>query len=399
MIIKDLLMDTLRFKKHFGIFMLTAAGTLCLSSCIKDEAPNAECDIEQAVMHTANPSDLFHNAYDTLKVVASADSVVEFKVKINADLTALAPQFKITEGATIEPASGTVHDFSKGGVHYTVTSEDKAWHRDYVVRFKPDTLIVSDTLHYDFENYALEPSASKYYLWYDVAADGTPVYNWATGNPGFKLSKSSALPMEYPTIPYDNGRTGKAVQLTTRSTGGFGAMVNMRIASGNLFLGTFDAAYALRDAMAATCFGLPFTKQPDRLIGYYQYTPGATYQDKLGNAVAGKVDNFDIYAVLYRNTDAEGKAVMLHGDDVLTSPYIAGLARITKREITTSWTRFEIPFDYDNYGGAIDQQLLASHGYNLAVVFASSIDGASFCGAVGSTLLVDDVQLICKEAE
>ena len=41
-------------------------------------------------------------------------------------------------------------------------------------------------------------------------------------------------------------------------------MVNMRIAAGNLFIGTFDVANALKDAMAATRFGLPFNKKPLR---------------------------------------------------------------------------------------------------------------------------------------
>jgi hypothetical protein len=38
-------------------------------------------------------------------------------------------------------------------------------------------------------------------------------------------------------------------------------------------------------------------------------------------------------------------------------------------------------------------------GYNLALVFTSSIEGASFSGAVGSILHVDQVRIDCEEYE
>jgi len=39
----------------------------------------------------------------------------------------------------------------------------------------------------------------------------------------------------------------------------------------------------------------------------------------------------------------------------------------------------------------IDDSTLEQFGYNLALVFSSSKNGAQFCGAVGSTLYVDKV--------
>ena len=35
--------------------------------------------------------------------------------------------------------------------------------------------------------------------------------------------------------------------------------------------------------------------------------------------------------------------------------------------------------------------------YKLGIVFSSSVDGAYFRGAVGSTLYIDEVELICEE--
>ena len=36
-------------------------------------------------------------------------------------------------------------------------------------------------------------------------------------------------------------------------------------------------------------------------------------------------------------------------------------------------------------------------GNKLGIVFSSSVDGAYFRGAVGSTLYIDEVELICEE--
>ena len=43
--------------------------------------------------------------------------------------------------------------------------------------------------------------------------------------------------------------------------------------------------------------------------------------------------------------------------------------------------------------------MLANRGYNLTIVFSSSIDGATFEGAIGSTLKIDSVKLTCETKE
>ena len=68
--------------KHI-ILRITVCGILCsslFSSCFKDEAPNAECDITQAYVHVDNPGDMFFNNSDTLINVMSTDSVITFKI-------------------------------------------------------------------------------------------------------------------------------------------------------------------------------------------------------------------------------------------------------------------------------------------------------------------------------
>ena len=57
------------------------------------------------------------------------------------------------------------------------------------------------------------------------------------------------------------------------------------------------------------------------------------------------------------------------------------------------WTEFRLTFDYKK---ELSDERLKNYDYNLSIVFASSVEGASFRGAVGSVLYVDEVSLICK---
>lgn len=367
-----------------------------LASCMKDEPLNAECDIEQVILHTPNVDEVFFSPTDSVKHLLYTDDAVTFNVRRNAPVEGITLEFKITEGATIERLTEGTGFEADVPVHYRVTSQDGQWHRDYAITVSPEPVhVVSSVIAYDFENFELEPKQGKYYIWHNERLDGTFGNDWATGNPGFKLSMPSAAPENYPTSPID-GMDGKALKLVTRDTGPFGAMAKMRLAAGNFFLGEFDVSQALSNAMTATRFGIPFNLKPVRFTGYYQYQPGPKFQDKAGKEVPGRVDEGSVYAVFYRNHDAEGNPVRLMGDNVLTSPLIVGIAKVKQLPATNVWTPFDVEFEYDS---DIDMQLLANKGYNLAVVFSSSADGAIFEGAIGSCLLIDKVRLYCQTEE
>lgn len=375
--------------------IVSAIFALALSSCFKDEAPNAECDIIEASLHVDNPTDIFYNPTDTLVRVLYTDDNISFSVRRKADLTALAPTFRITDGATISPASGSVHDFSKGPVIYTVTSEDKEWSRSYKVSFIPVIRTSKDTLSFNFEDYHLD-SKGKYYIWCEEHEDGNMYDDWATGNAGYGLTNGSAGPEAYPSTVLDEGYEGKGVKLVTCSTGPFGQMVKLPLAAGNLFLGTFDMSIALKTPRLATGFGLPFDKKPKTFTGYYKYKPGEKFQNKDESIVEGKVDEASVYAILYRNHDEDGNPVVLNGDNVQTSPLIVAKAIASNIVPTDKWTEFTVDFSYLE---DFDLDLLENRGYNLAVVFSSSADGAFFQGAIGSTLCIDNVKIICETVE
>jgi len=382
--------------KKLKVTIVILFSLVALQSCFKDEPLNAECDIEQAYIHTDNPEEVFFNVTDTIVNVPYDASQIVFNVRRHADVAALALHFRLTEGATIVPENGSVQDFSAGPVTYTVTSEDGQWNRTYMVSVNKVSTITETEIAIDFENYELDPDYKKFYIWHNILGDGTLGNDWATGNPGYRLSKGSAKPEEYPTTPIAEGLDGAALKLETCDTGPFGRMSNMRLAAGNMFLGLFDLNIALRQPLMATCFGIPFDKKPVKLSGYYQYTRGEKFQDDKGNTVEGRQDEGNIYAVLYRNHDTDGSEVVLHGDDVKTNSHIVALADLRIPENATEWTPFEIDF---NYSSEIDPELLENRGYNITVVFSSSIDGAKFEGAIGSCLKVDKVRLTCEEEE
>lgn len=373
--------------------LLCLAVITLLSSCFKDEPLNMECDIETACIHTDNPTSLFFDACDTMVVVPSDINEIKFWIRPGADVSALAPVFTITPGAKITPASGTVHDFSKGPVKYYLESEDGNYHRSYLVSFNETSKTSKDTLCFDFEDFEIKNNA--YYVWINKYESDELKYAWATGNPGFKLSHNKAKPEEYPSVAIaDGGLDGACVKLETRSTGKLGESVGMPIAAGNLFLGKFDVGPALTDGRKATTFGIKFDRRPIKFTGYYKYKPGEVYKDKHLNVIEGKTDHAAIYSVMYRNKDENGKDVVLTGHDVKTSKYIVAFADMRDFTLTEQWTPFEITYDYYK---EIDEEILLNKGYSFTVVFSSSFTGDLFEGAVGSTLMVDKVKVICAE--
>lgn len=383
--------------------MIAAAliGSSTLTSCFKDEPLNAECDIEQAYIHVDNPLGMFFQQTDTLVNVLSTAEDINFVVRKTTNLTALAPIFNLTPGATIYPDNGSEQDFSNGPIVYTTSSEDGQYKRNYRVNF----IFSKDMLEYNFENFSLNTNApvNKYYVWTDLDDEGNPLNNWATGNPGYRMAKGSAQPDEYPTTPWSEEGHETCVKLTTCETGKFGSDRKMPIAAGNLFLGEFDTKKALTANAAgvkgvlATKFGLPIGSQPVSFSGFYKYKRGDVFTDK-NNEVKDSKDCGSIYAVFYDNHDANGEPFVLHGDDVLSSDQIISIANIGQIDDTPEWTAFNLNFKLQP-GKAIDPVKLANRGYSLAIVSSSSINGATFEGAVGSTLWIDDFSIKCAEAK
>lgn len=145
--------------KHVILYFLVS---IIISSCIRDEALNAEADILSCTLP---------KAVMTTSPIINNNSVTLF-VGPETDVSTLAPEFTLTPGATISPLSGTVHDFSLPQ-KYTVTAADGVWKKTYTVSVI-DTELATN---YNFEDTL---GGKKYYIFVERQGDKV-IMEWASG--------------------------------------------------------------------------------------------------------------------------------------------------------------------------------------------------------------------------
>lgn len=384
-----------------SLLLLSVAMTASLSSCIKEEALNSEADITGVTL--GNDDLLLRDPNITNN---------EVTLYLNTSDSILAPEFTLTEGATIEPASGTKRKFftrvpnpqktneddmmpdsinQAMPQEYTVTSQDGACKKTYTVRVIAFNSTPSD-FHFDDVRYYTYNNEPLFHILYEK--NGGQQVDWGTGNPGamITLMSSNPSPSDYPTSQADNGKSNKCAKLTTISTGSLGAMFGAPIAAGNIFLGSFSVN--MGDMASSTHFGIPFfNTKPVSLTGYYKYKAGLTVTDENSKVISGAKDDFALYAVLFEVTK---DVPWLDGTDTklnsLSSPNIVLKAELSNRKETDEWTEFTIPFEPMN-GKTFDMDKMIAGRYSFTIVASSSKDGGKFVGAVGSTLYIDEFHI------
>jgi hypothetical protein len=372
---------------------------LLMQSCIRSEAPNTEAAIDGCKGKDVQTAVINYNSKE-----------VDIYITATANTKELQLTFVIPAGASIYPketVSGDgqnteglpIYNFSQSASlsrYFTVTSEDKVRSVDYLVK------LISTGFPTDFSFETLKQE-KPYHILQDFNAKTGEVLNWASGNEGFKMTGilGGAIAVEdYPTMQSTSGYKGKCAKLTTRSTGSLGTGLGMPIAAGNLFIGNFDVSGDILSptkAPKATKFGVQFYRHPTLLKGYYKYKAGSSYTNENNQVVPDKKDRFDIYAIMY---EASTPDFMLDGFWSTSEPSLVSIARIAENDAEESdtWKAFSIPF-IPVSGKSIDEQKLKDGKYKLAIVFSSSVEGAFFKGAIGSTLYIDEVTLEYQEQQ
>lgn len=356
-------------KKHIPFIFLLLP--FLLISCIQEEELDTNADIIEAYIP---PQYLKTDPIIT-------NNSIEFRVKSNIDLKNQAPIFILSPNATIDPVNGTLRDYSTTQTA-VVTAQDKRWKKVYTISFNIDELSTS----YVF-NQAELTDKDRYYRFYSIGSNGDKIYDWASGNSGYVTVAGDKMPDQYPTT-VDKGRDGGyAAKMQTVYTSSFAAATGNPIAAGNLFLGSFKTN--IFNTLKSTKFGLPYSGElPKSVRAYYKYTAGKEVRDQDFKLIPGAVDTFDIYAILF---ESQAKDNFLYGDHDFKDPRNVAIARVSQadRLETTNWREINFPFKLVE-GKKYDP----SKEYVLAIVMSSSIDGAYFTGAIGSTLIVDKVELI-----
>lgn len=352
-----------------GLFTL-----VLFSACIQNEPLNVEAAIDGCSGINV----------ETVQI-DSEHKIVQVYVKNGTDFSAQELRFELPSGAVLtadEPKTTDkppVYDFSeKQERTFTVTSESGTVKVKYRVRLEEMQL----NLHYAFEQLKQKDPFHIIYL-----TDGNDGAVWGSGNDGYKLTQQGKTPIDYPTAQAEEGWRGKCVRLVTCSTGFLGSLVGMKIAAGNLFLGTFNMKNAMSKPLEATEFGYTIRVNPIKLTGWYKYYSG-------GEVPETKLpDRGDIYGVLFKT---DNDADVLYGnlfDDPVQRTKIVSVARMDRMDEVSKWTYFEIPFILQP-GMTINHADLLAGKYKLALVFTSSRDGGNFKGAVGSELWIDEVSVI-----
>lgn len=340
------------------------------SSCIKDEAPNSEADILSFKL----PQDVtFGDA------LVSNNEVVLF-VKKGVDISNLKPEIEVSEGATISPSAFGEYDFSIENI-FTVTSQDKKYHKNYIVKTSPNNY------HFAFDDWNL-PTAN-----YPELTDGL----WKSGNLGIWIMPPTGKKNPYPTRPTDDCVEGSRAVLLETLQGKEVWNKYYSIFSGSIYYGSFTVNQS--EPPKGVRFGQPHPKEngkPIRFTGYYKYKPGLLFLNDKGEIIDKRVDECTVRAFLYTMPkDAAGtaltNALLTGSDDVLNSTRVIAIADLVDGSAKNEFTFFNLSFVYK---GTIDYDL---YDYRLAIVFASSKRGDFYEGAVGSTLLVDDVKVICED--
>lgn len=261
-----------------------------------------------------------------------------------------------------------------------------------------DANFKSDAVNFTTETASLLPNGDMddWYksgkTWYpvsesDYAASGS---FWDSSNPG-TTTGAGALVNVNPTqgnseIVHTSG--GKSAELKSQYASAFGIG---KFAAASLYTGKFNSLVGTNGAKID--FGQKFTSRPSALHGWFQYT-------------SGKID--------YRGNNTPEGVAEIDTDD-LCSIYIA-LAKAPHQLDNTQTSTF---FDFENddniiaYGELPDSEAMSTNNqwkefnvklkykditpqaeYYLIIVCSSSKYGDYFTGSTGSTMYIDDMELI-----
>lgn len=328
-----------------------------------------------------------HDAIEGDAIFNEADKKITLLVKDGAnlaDLKNVVVEFKISDKATAKPVSGDKIDLTSGSASITVTAEDGVMQSEYTI-----ICVSTAKLVYDMEKWFVEKKGLT----------GKPLFSapegWTSSNHGvYMLKELLGLTDKYSITQSAEAHTGNsAAKIETLDTKGNGMIP--KVTTGSLFTGTFKTD--MGQPLKSTKFGIPFSKQPLRMKGFYKYTAGPLFlrstaekPDQVTEEPETK-DMFSINAVLYEiESDTDE---YLTGLDVNTSNRRVAEAKFSNGASEgNKYHEFNVAFEFVN-GKTYD----AKKKYRIALIASSSKDGDTYSGAPGSILFLDDLELIVAE--
>lgn len=372
----------MRFKVLFISFlsMLTLA-----TSCIKEEGLDKEADILSMTIEDDGFITSIVNEMTREVTIIMGGNIEKYKNGV------IVPEIKTSPRSTVSPASFEPVTLNNYRHPYTVRAEDGG--------LKSYNLILSTykPLIQDFEHWNLIYPGTGKEFW----APADPL--WDCGNSGIRILYSENTP--FPTRWINDGRPGSEGERSLFLETKYGKrnneldIMDIPIFSGSMFRGLFETN--MGDPLLSTKFGQPhpsYLGKPIALTAWYKYKAGSPYvsweyngKKKQVTEDSNKKDTFDLYAVLFKvSKNKEGANFYLSGKNInkFEIDEIVAYTPLENPGEKSEWFEYTAKFTHKE---ELNYEL---YNYKLAVVLASSSQGANYMGAVGSTLIVDDLRVV-----
>ncbi len=347
-------------KKLFGVFLL-----ILVFACSKDD--NTVSDGAELIGFTVEAA----SGFNPVKTVIDVENGEVF-VFTSGDLDGLAfpltltTEIEVSSGATVVPASGAEVTFTdpEDFVNYTVTSGDGSNSFEFIFTIRDRQIPNAD-----FENWFQEIGMNSQPFQQPGKYKESTI--WATANMGTSIYSI------YGTTPITEGNN-TAVKIETVET------IGIPLVAGALYVGEFDINSAINDPtnpVAAAKLGIPFFERPKAVKFKYSFKaggqmiqavpkePGNLFGGFTVTNITGK-DKFGIEVALEKR---EGENISVVAITKWQSD--VDVDDLTEKTLSLNYLSNETP----------------THFY---ISFSPSFDGGTFKGAIGSTLIIDDVEII-----
>lgn len=210
---------------------------------------------------------------------------------------------------------------------------------------------------------------------------------WDTGNRGATtVGNSNSVPTEDTKSGH-----GKAAYLESK-------WIVIRFAAGNIFTGKYLKTDGTNGILG---FGRPFTAFPTKMTFDYKYKTSAINKvgDDKFSYLMGRPDSCHIYIALWHLEDGQEEVFQGESYPIVirtragaeqhlfspSNPHVIAYGELTQGSNVSNWTSETITLKYKN------TELAPTH---IQVVASSSKYGDYFTGGVGSTLTLDNINLI-----
>lgn len=314
------------------------------------------------------------------------------------DPTYMRFEYKTTDAEQWQTCSA-IYDSENKKFTATLTDLMPSTQYNYRIAYeKAENAYASDIVTFTTENAALLPNGNmdSWYksekTWYPVSESDYSISGsfWDSSNPG-TTTGAGALVNVNPTqgnstIVHTSGGQSAELKSQYASAFGFG-----KFAAASLYTGKFNSLVGTNGAKID--FGQQFSSRPSALHGWFHYTNGKI-DYRGGNTPEGKGeigtdDLCSIYIALAKaphqldNTQTNTFFDFENDENIIAYGELPDADAVSTNN---KWKEFTINLKYKN----IDPQ----NQYYLIIVCSSSKYGDYFTGSTGSTMYIDDLELV-----